>query len=179
MRPGRILHRLWPDTMAGQLIGLLLCGLLGAHLLAVLVSSKGDGGIHTLSRKQVVDDTVVAWRLVRQTDANAALAAFDSPTVRFRRTPAQPAMPPASSDAVAQREAAIIGEALRAQLKLAPQDVRIGWRSIHLDTPNPNWRWPCACPTAPGSRACSGPRSTASGGARCASRSRSAPCRCW
>ena len=137
MRPGRILHRLWPDTMAGQLIGLLLCGLLGAHLLAVLVSSKGDGGIHTLSRKQVVDDTVVAWRLARHTEANAALAAFDSPTVRFRRTPAQPAMPPVSSDAVAQREAATIGEALRAQLKLAPQDVRIGWHSIHLDTPDP------------------------------------------
>lgn len=137
MRPGSILRRLWPDTMAGQLIGLLLCGLLGAHLLAVLVSSKGDGGIHTLSRKQVIDDTVVAWRLARHTEANAALAAFDSPTVRFRRTDTQPAMPPASGDAVAQREVATIGDALRAQLQLAPEDVRIGWRSTHLEALDP------------------------------------------
>ena len=131
------LQRLWPDTMAGQLIGLLLCGLLGAHLIAVLVSSKGDGGIHTLSRKQVVDNTAVAWRLAQQADANAALAAFDSPTVRFRRAGTQPPAPPTSSDAVAQREAATIDVALRGQLGLAPEAVRIGWRSTHLDTLDP------------------------------------------
>ena len=123
--------------MAGQLIGLLLCGLLGAHLIAVLVSSKGNGGIHTLSRKQVVDDTVVAWRLAQQDHAEAALAAFDSQTVRFRRAPVEPAMPPAAGDAVAQREAATIDHALRTQLKLAPEAVRIGWRSTHLETAEP------------------------------------------
>ena len=134
---GRFFSRLWPDTMAGQLIGLLLCGLLGAHLFAVLLSSKGDGGIHTLSRRQVIDNTVVAWRLAQQHDANTALAAFDSPTVRFRRADAQPAMPPASSDAVAQREVATIDHALRGQLTLPPDAVRIGWRSTHLEAAEP------------------------------------------
>jgi len=123
--------------MAGQFIVLLLCGLVGAHLIAVLVSSKGDGGIHNLARKQLIDNTVVAWRLAQQPDANSALAAFDSPAVRFRHAASQPAMPPVSSDQVAQREVATIDYALRSALKLPPEAVRIGWRSTHVDTFDP------------------------------------------
>lgn len=123
--------------MAGQLIGLLLIGLLGAHLVAVLLSSKGDGGIHTLARRQVLDTTVAAWRLAQHDDPHTALAAFDSATVRFRRVQAQPLMPPASSDAVTRREVATIDAALREQLKLAPDAVRIGWHSTHLETADP------------------------------------------
>ncbi|QBE67283.1 HAMP domain-containing protein [Pseudoduganella lutea] len=76
--------------MAGQLVGLLICGLLAAHLIALLAtaSNSGSGTLHRMSRRYVMENVTSAYRLALvQRDAasgNAMLAALDTGTSRHR-----------------------------------------------------------------------------------------------
>lgn len=63
--------RLWPRTMAGQLAGLLLLGLVAAHAVGLsLVLTNGES-IHSISRDQMVEHAAVAWRLGQLPGAQA------------------------------------------------------------------------------------------------------------
>lgn len=85
--------RLWPRTMAGQLVGLLLLGLVAAHAIGLSVVLTNGETIHSISRDQMVEHAAVAWRLgqlpeaqARQAlaaarDSNAGYALDDAPVV--------------------------------------------------------------------------------------------------
>jgi signal transduction histidine kinase len=79
--------------MAGQFVGLLICGLLAAHLIALVATAwtSGGGGLHRMSRRYVMENVTSAYRLaLLQRDAstgNALLAALDTETSRHRIVP--------------------------------------------------------------------------------------------
>ncbi|WP_432239302.1 ATP-binding protein [Herbaspirillum robiniae] len=66
--------RLWPRTMAGQLIGLLLLGLVAAHAIGLSVVLTNGETIHSISRDQMVEHAAVAWRLGSLPEAQARRA---------------------------------------------------------------------------------------------------------
>jgi signal transduction histidine kinase len=57
--------RLMPRSMAGQLIGLLLLGLLIAHLIALLAMQQRNEAIHPLSRHHMLDRIASAYQVAR------------------------------------------------------------------------------------------------------------------
>ncbi|KAF1042276.1 MAG: Osmolarity sensor protein EnvZ [Herbaspirillum frisingense] len=66
--------KLWPRTMAGQLVGLLLLGLVAAHAIGLSVVLTNGETIHSISRDQMVEHAAVAWRLGSLPEAQARSA---------------------------------------------------------------------------------------------------------
>lgn len=69
--------KLWPRSMTGQLVGLLLLGLLAAHAIGLSVVVTNGEAIHSISRDQMIEHAATAWRLGQLPEAQArqALAA--------------------------------------------------------------------------------------------------------
>ncbi len=113
--------RLLPRTMAGQLVSLLIAGVLAAHLIAMLATSGGGGAdsIHRMSRRYVLENVTAAYRLALvQHDAaagNAMLQALDSGVARSRIGPHSAVPAAAPMDAEEQS----LQAALQRQLNLA------------------------------------------------------------
>jgi len=150
--------------MAGQLVGLLFCGLLAAHLIALLATAGNSGGdtLHRMSRRYVLENVTSAYRLALvQRDAasgNAMLAALDSETSRHRIGPRSGFAATAMDDeeqslqAALQRALRLPAEAVRVALA-APDDgeapvlaiaLRLpgGWfNSTQRPLANTQWWW--------------------------------------
>lgn len=85
--------RLWPRTMAGQLISLLLAGLLAAHLIAVLVVINASDVLHGISRHYVLDQVSDIYRFANglvesaprdgTADVSVRLRAFEHANAHF------------------------------------------------------------------------------------------------
>ena len=118
--------RLLPQTMAGQLVGLLFCGLLAAHLIALLAtaSNGGNGTLHRMSRRYVMENVTSAYRLALvQRDAasgNAMLAALDTGTSRHRIGPRS-----AVTDISLDEEERSLQAVLRRELRLPAEAVQV------------------------------------------------------
>lgn len=69
--------KLWPRTMAGQLIGLILLGLVCAHVIGLIVFQTNKEAIHSISREQMIEHAAVAYRL-SQLSGDAARVALAS-----------------------------------------------------------------------------------------------------
>lgn len=121
-----MLRRLLPQTMAGQLVGLLFCGLLAAHLIALLAtaSNGGNGTLHRMSRRYVMENVTSAYRLALvQRDAasgNAMLAALDTATSRHRIGPRS-----AVADPLLDEEERSLQAALQRELRLPADAVHV------------------------------------------------------
>lgn len=79
-------RRLWPRTMAGQFTAMLLAGLLVTQLAAILLLRLNAQMLNPVSRDQVLDRLVIAWRLLQQAPTGATadlLEAVSSPGARF------------------------------------------------------------------------------------------------
>jgi len=74
--------RLWPRTMTGQLLALLLVGLVAAHAIGLMLVLGNGERIHVISREQMAEHAAIAWRLglLPTPQARAALlqASLDS-----------------------------------------------------------------------------------------------------
>ncbi len=116
--------------MAGQLIGLLFCGLLAAHLIALLLTSGGGEPIHALSRRQMLDRIPAIYRLAQIHPDDATLKVLDSATARFRTGPnsAIAALPP-------HGELMELHAALCARVGLTGDDVRLQRRDRDGEDP--------------------------------------------
>ncbi|QCP14789.1 HAMP domain-containing protein [Pseudoduganella umbonata] len=114
--------------MAGQLVGLLFCGLLAAHLIALLATASNGGSdtLHRMSRRYVMENVTSAYRLALvqrdATSGNAMLAALDTDTSRHRIEP-RSAITDVSLDgeerslqAVLQRELRLPADAVQVSL---------------------------------------------------------------
>ncbi|MFS2117185.1 hypothetical protein ACCC93_23380, partial [Herbaspirillum frisingense] len=55
--------RLWPRTMTGQLLALLLVGLVAAHAIGLMLVLGNGERIHVISREQMAEHAAIAWRL--------------------------------------------------------------------------------------------------------------------
>lgn len=79
--------RILPRSLAGQLISLILCGLLTANLALQIVSGKGAGSMHQLSRDQILQRYTMAYRVLAACQAGcqqeALLQVLAAPDVRF------------------------------------------------------------------------------------------------
>lgn len=76
----------WPRGMAWQFIVLILVGLLATQVIGVLLLRLNAPLLNPVSRDQVLDRHVIAWRLLQQSPPEAApslLEKFSSPTARF------------------------------------------------------------------------------------------------
>jgi signal transduction histidine kinase len=60
--------------MAGQLVGLLLLGLVAAHAIGLSVVLTNGETIHSISRDQMIEHAAVAWRLGQLPEAQARQA---------------------------------------------------------------------------------------------------------
>jgi signal transduction histidine kinase len=160
-----VLSRLLPKTMAGQLVGLLICGLLAAHLIALLATAHGSGNgtLHRMSRRYVMDNVTSAYRLALvQRDAasgNAMLAALDTATSRHRIGPRSGIADTAMDDeerslqAALQRELRLPADAVQVSLAPSPGEgedpvLAIGLRlpggwfaSTQRPLANSQWWW--------------------------------------
>lgn len=81
------MKRWLPQTLAGQLLSLLLLGLLVSHLLFYLSSGKTNGSIHKLSQDQIVEQFATTLRVFaschRHCDPGPLLAALESEFASF------------------------------------------------------------------------------------------------
>lgn len=94
-------RRLWPRTMAGQFSALLLAGLLLTQLVGILLLRLNAQMLNPVSRDQVLDRMVIAWRLLQQAPPARTpdvLAAVTSPGARFWIGEAPAALPPFSTE---------------------------------------------------------------------------------
>lgn len=71
-------RRFWPRTMAGQFIALLLAGLLVTQLTGILLLRLNAQMLNPVSRDQVLDRMVIAWRLVQQAPADDTAGILDA-----------------------------------------------------------------------------------------------------
>nr|WP_248281371.1 ATP-binding protein [Azoarcus sp. TTM-91] len=89
-----------PRTLAGQLVGLLLSGVVAAHLIALPISGLGGGAMHPLSLRQILERYAAAYRAMQACggcDPQALLAALGAQDARFSLLPA-PALAGAEMD---------------------------------------------------------------------------------
>ncbi|NMG64052.1 HAMP domain-containing protein [Azoarcus indigens] len=73
--------------MAGQLIGVLLTGIIAAHLIALPFSGLGSGVVHPLALRQILERYAAAYRAVQSCsgcDQEALLAALGAHDIHFR-----------------------------------------------------------------------------------------------
>ncbi|WP_338767993.1 ATP-binding protein [Massilia sp. METH4] len=125
-----MLTRLLPKTMAGQFVSLLICGLLAAHLIALVAtaSTSGGGTLHRMSRRYVLENVASAYRLALvQHDAdsgNALLAALDTET-SHHRIGASSAVP----DTALDEEERSLQATLQHELRLPADAVRVSLAS--------------------------------------------------
>lgn len=123
--------------MAGQLVGLLFCGLLAAHLIALLATA-GSGGdtLHRMSRRYVLENVTAAYRLALvQRDAasgNAMLAALDTGASRHRLGPRSGVAASTMAD-----EERSLQAALQRALGLPAQAVRVALAFPERDDEHP------------------------------------------
>jgi len=78
--------KLLPRTLAGQLIGLLLTGIIAAHLIALPFSGLGSGAVHPLGLRQILERYAAAYRALQACsgcDQEALLAALGAHDARF------------------------------------------------------------------------------------------------
>lgn len=84
-----------PRGMAGQLLALLLGGMVATHLAGLAVLSRDQGDIHPLARRQALDLFAQLAHAVHalppSVAADTVLAAFDGPQSHFRTLSASPA----------------------------------------------------------------------------------------
>ena len=94
-------RRLWPRTMAGQFTALLLAGLLITQLAGILLLRLNAQMLNPVSRDQVLDRMVIAWRLLQQAPparspgarAVGPRGSARTPRPRARRPPARSTWP--------------------------------------------------------------------------------------
>lgn len=123
-------RRLWPRTMAGQLVVLLCCGLVAAHLIAMAAIGLRGEAMHGLSLRYVVGQAAAAYRLAQAQMAvapqagadhtSAIMGALDSATTQFRIGP-QSAI---SVLALGEQERSVQRQ-LRRQFELPADAVRV------------------------------------------------------
>lgn len=115
--------RLWPRTMTGQLLALLLLGLVAAHAIGLsLVLTNGER-IHIISRDQMAAHAALAWRLTSLPAAQAQQAlALAAPAAGDYRL-----APTAEIDAADQqgRDQHLLRTQLQTELGLPAESVRI------------------------------------------------------
>ncbi|MBB5392134.1 MULTISPECIES: ATP-binding protein [unclassified Herbaspirillum] len=115
--------RLWPRTMAGQLIGLLLLGLVAAHAIGLSMVLTNGATIHAISRDQMVEHAAAAWRLgaLPQAQARRALEAIRDDHSDYALDKA------AAIDEGSQQgyDQDVIREKLQTRLGLQASDIRV------------------------------------------------------
>lgn len=86
------MKRWLPQTLAGQLLSLLLLGLFVSHIAFHLASGKTDGQIHKLSQDQIVEQLATTRRIFsscrQPCDSAPLLAALESEFATFSLTSA-------------------------------------------------------------------------------------------
>lgn len=110
--------RLLPRTLAGQLIGLLLAGIVAAHLIALPLGGVGSGSILPAARDQAVERILAAYRAAAACggcDRAALLSAMASRDADYQLSTA----PPDSTATMNEAETALAAE-LGARTGLPP-----------------------------------------------------------
>lgn len=116
-----------PRSLAGQLIGLLLAGILAAHLITLPINIAGSDSIHPIARDQALERIAAAYLAVAACggcDAAALLAAIGNADAHYRLLPAAPGAAPAMDETEAG-----LAAGLTARLGLPPgaaPHVRLG-----------------------------------------------------
>ena len=123
--------------MAGQLLGVLLVGLLASHVLAVLVLRQNAEVLNPVARDRVVERLAITSRMVQLADAEdvaVVLETMSSPGAQFWIDAAAPPLRAAPSREE-QRVLRILGAKLS---HLTPDDMRValalprgGWLGAH------------------------------------------------
>ncbi|MBP0600133.1 HAMP domain-containing protein [Herbaspirillum sp. LeCh32-8] len=132
--------------MAGQLIGLLLLGLVAAHAIGLSISLTNGEHIHSISRDQMIEHAAVAWRLARLPEAQArqALASARDDNADYRLGQ-QPDVSEGSEQGYDQdvitaklgKLLALPAESIR--VSLVRHDARNGDLRIAMRTPDGRW----------------------------------------
>ncbi|EJN08213.1 signal transduction histidine kinase [Herbaspirillum sp. YR522] len=132
--------------MAAQLLGLLLVGLVAAHVVGLLLVVTNGENIHSISREQMTEHAAVAWRLgaLPEAQARQALAAARNDNARYTLD--------AASDVWPDYEQGLDQDLIRTQLASSLQlpadairvslvrlDARRGDLRISLRTPDGRW----------------------------------------
>ncbi len=125
--------KLWPRSMAGQLLAVLLIGLLASHLIAVLVLRGNAEALNPVARDRAIERLVITSRMVQLSDAAEVplvLETMSSPGAGFWLDAAEPPRRAAPS-----REELRVLHIVRTKLpQLAPGDIRVA-----LDPPRGEW----------------------------------------
>lgn len=109
-----------PRSLAAQLIGLLLLGIIAAHLIAIPLSGMGNGALHPIARDQALERAATAYRAVLacgDCDADRLLAAHEGRDARYRLTTA--ARPAAAAMSTTEAQ---LAAALGSRLGLTPEE---------------------------------------------------------
>jgi signal transduction histidine kinase len=114
---GRILERVLPRTMGGQLIATMLLAVIVAHLAAIAVRHMAPDGMHPLAARYMLDRVAGIYQSLRLAPERGEemLAAISSPSARFWLASGASAAGPAMN-AAEQAQA----RALAARLPRAP-----------------------------------------------------------
>lgn len=141
--------KLWPRSMAGQLVAVLLLGLLTAHVLAIVVLRFNAEILNPVARDRVVERLAITSRMVQLADARdvpEVLETMSSPSARFWIDAAPPPQGPRSEEeqrvlvAMAAKLPHVAPDGLRAALQPPPggwlgaYDVELGWSFLTLET---------------------------------------------
>src|SRR5450830_1936880 len=125
--------------MAVQLAVLLLLGLLAAHVIALSLVQPSGEIMHSISRDQLINRVVVAYRLAQLPlpQARDALQASSDGGARFSIDATGPVMAQTNDDNAVDEK--IVGDALRQRLQLEPTDLQVqlqqhGMRAADLMT---------------------------------------------
>jgi signal transduction histidine kinase len=116
--------KLWPRSMAGQLAGLLLLGLLAAHGLAILALQYNAQVLNPVARDRVLERLAITWRMLQlaeRDEVQEVLDTLSTPSGRFWIDDAPPQMHAQPSD-----EEVRMLQALADKLpQVAPTDIRV------------------------------------------------------
>lgn len=121
MKPGRLL----PRSLAGQLIGLLLAGIVAAHLVALPLDGSGSGSILPHARDTALERIATAYRVAEVCggcDVDALLAAMNSDDASYSLRAAAPAAAGGADTELAARLAALAGLPANAPIHLRLED---------------------------------------------------------
>ncbi|WP_231602355.1 ATP-binding protein [Herbaspirillum chlorophenolicum] len=138
--------KLWPRTMAGQLVGLLLLGLVAAHAIGLSVVLTNGETIHSISRDQMVEHAAMAWRLgtLPQAQARQALEAIRDGNADYMLGKTadidEGSQQGYDQDAIAEKLQASLGlEAHDVRVSLVRHSARHGDLRIAMRTPDGQW----------------------------------------